>query len=334
MRSILGSAWRLAAFATVMLVVLGMVVIAIRQPVSGSTDGYRAIFTDANGLHTGDDVRMYGVRVGKVESIALEHDQAVVRLTVRRSSAIYDNSRLAIRYQNLTGQRYLDIQRDTAPAARTAPGATLGVDRTIPSFDVTSLFNGLKPVLATLSPEAINTFSESMLAVIEGDGNGVGPALDAIGRLSQYVGNRQLVISTLIQNMSEISDKIGGRSPQLVTLLGKLADVFQTLQTKIDGLIDFALTAPPVLEPIDDLLATLGLSENTNPDLDHIIRTLFPNPQEVIDILGQTPALLAALNAAVPAPGGPAAVCGHGAAELPSALKVLVSGQRVTVCNR
>ncbi|MGX1806067.1 MCE family protein [Nocardia sp. NPDC055321] len=334
MTGVLAPAWRLTAFTVAMLGVLALVVVVIRQPVAGPTEDYRAIFADANGLHSGDDVRLYGVRVGKVESIALEQGRAVVRFTVQRDSAIHDNTRLAIRYQNLTGQRYLDIQRDPVAGARIASGATIGVERTTPSFDVTGLFNGLKPVLATMSPDAINRFSESMIAVIEGDGAGVGPALEAIGRLSEYVGDRQLVISALIRNMAEISDRIGGRSPQLVTLLGKLADVFQTLQTRIDGLIDFALTAPPVLDPIDDLLATLGLSENVNPDLDNVIRTLFPNPQEVIDMLGKAPALLAALRAAVPAAGSaPPAPCSRGSAELPTALRILVAGQQVTVCK-
>ena len=32
---------------------------------------------------------------------------------------------------------------------------------TQPSFDITALFNGLQPVIATLSPDDINTFAEN-----------------------------------------------------------------------------------------------------------------------------------------------------------------------------
>ncbi|MET8776345.1 MCE family protein [Nocardia sp. NPDC004654] len=334
MISVRAAGLRLALFAGAMVAVLALVITAIQRPVSGDTDSYRVVFTDANGLKTGDDVRMFGVQVGKVETIALQGNQALVGISVRRASPVYDNSRFAIRYQNLTGQRYVDLQQQNTPSGRTAAGSTIGADRTVPSFDVTSLFNGLKPVLATLSPETVNQFSESMLAVIEGNGNGVGPALDAIGTLSSYAIDRQQVVSTLIRNLSKISDEIGGRSPHLVTLLSKLADVFTSLQIKITGLIDFAVTAPPVLDPVDSLLATLGLTEDANPDLDTIVHTLFPDPRVFVDLLGRLPALLAGLREALPATtSNTALTCSRGRADVPGALDVLIAGQKVAICK-
>lgn len=332
MNTAVRAGWRLLVFAAAMLVVLALIVTAIRRPVAGETTQFQALFTDANGLKTGDDVRMYGVQVGKVKSIRLQENLAAVDLDVENDSAIYDNSRFAIRYQNLTGQRYVDIQQAATPGTRTSPGTDVGTDRTVPSYDVTSLFNGLEPVLSTLSPEALNRFGESMLAVIDGNGSGIGPALDAIGQLSSYVSDRQAVISTLVRNLAEISDRIGGRSPQLVTLLAKLSDVFESLQVKIDGLIDFALTAPPVLDPIDRLLATAGLTEQRNPDLDALLRTAFPNPQDILDMLSRLPGVVAGLGATLP--GGGAAECGRGAADIPAPLAILVAGQQVTICRR
>ncbi|MEU8393529.1 MlaD family protein, partial [Micromonospora sp. NPDC048843] len=133
----------------------------------------------ANGLKVGDDVRQFGVQVGKVEGISLDGALARVRLSLKTNAPVYDNSHLAIRYQNLTGQRYVDLQQEPKPGARLPGGRTVGIDHTVPSFDVTSMFNGLKPVLATISPEAINQFSASMVALIEGDDTQVEPVLAA-----------------------------------------------------------------------------------------------------------------------------------------------------------
>ena len=55
----------------------------------------------------------------------------------------------------------------------------------MPSFDVTTLFNGLEPVLRQLSPEELNKFTGSLYAVLEGTGNGIGPALAAIEQQRQ-----------------------------------------------------------------------------------------------------------------------------------------------------
>ncbi|MFF0491890.1 MlaD family protein [Nocardia sp. NPDC004068] len=330
-----GSLWRLALFTIAMIAAFALVLTMIQRPVAGATETHDALFTDANGLRIGDDVRVYGVQVGKVEGIRLDGTLARVRLTVKTDTPLYDNTRLAIRYQNLTGQRYVDIQHDPAPGARIRPGALVPADHTVPSFDITALFNGLEPVLRTLSPDALNRFTTSMLAVLEGEGKGIGPALASIGELSAYVGDRQRVLTTLVRNLSEIADRIGGRSPQLVNFLGKVSDVFESLQKNLEGLIDFALTAPPVLYPADRLLATIGLTVGENPDVNEIVRRYIPDPKAIADLLAGLPALLEGLDAAIPSPiPGSTRVCAKGDAEVPAPLRVLVDGRRVSVCKR
>ncbi|MTE16721.1 MlaD family protein [Nocardia aurantiaca] len=335
MKSLSGVIWRLALFVAAMAVLATVIVQAIERPVAGRVDHYTALFTDANGLESGDDVRMYGVQVGKVDSLTLDAgNKARVQLTVRDDRPVYDTSTLAIRYQSLTGQRYVDVRQPDRPGIRLAAGATVGVDHTTPSFDITKLFNGLKPVLAEFSPEALNQFSTSLLAVIEGDGKGIGPALDAIDKLSGYVSDRQAVISVLIHNMRGVADQLGGRSPETVTLLGGLVQVFVVLRQEVEGVVDLADTAPSVLEPLDELAATLGLTPGANPDLDSLLRAVFPDPQAAVDLLGRLPGLLETLNAQLPAANSAATPpCSKGNAPVPTALQVLIAGQRISICN-
>lgn len=324
----------LSGFALLMIAALVLVIGAIERPVAGATDRYDALFTDANGLRVGDDVRAYGVQVGKVDGIRLDRDRARVRLSIRRDTPVFDTSTLAIRYQNLTGQRYVDLRRAAEPGRRLPAHTTIGTEHTVPSFDVTSLFNGLEPVLRTLSPEALNQLTQSLLAVVEGDGSGIAPALKSLGELSAYLGDRQRVITTLVRNMAAAADRIGGRSPHLVTFLGKVTDVFQALQVNIDGLVDFAVTAPPVLEPADRLLATLGFTVGDNPDVDSLVHRFIPDPQAIVDILARLPALLSGLDAAIPASiAGSSPVCSKGKADVPGAIGVLIGGRKVSICK-
>jgi len=65
------SLWRLGlsvAFTAALLVLLSN---TLTNPVAVNTRTYTAEFTDASGLHPDGDVRVRGVRVGKVESVAL-----------------------------------------------------------------------------------------------------------------------------------------------------------------------------------------------------------------------------------------------------------------------
>lgn len=328
---------RLVVFVAVMAVLLLVVIQAITRPVGGATDSYAAMFTDVSGLRTGDDVRMFGLQVGKVSAIRVDRDRAVVAFTVQRGRAVYDASVVAIRYQSLTGQRYVDIRQPDRPTSALRPGTTIGAEHTVPSFDITTLFNGLEPVLAEFSPAALNQFMASMLAIIEGTGDGIGPALDSIAKLSTYVTDRQAVISTIFANLRTISDEIGGRSPHLITMLSGLQRVFAALEAKFDSLIDFADTAPSMLGPLNSLMATLGFSSPNNPDLEKDMRLLFPDPKAALDLLGKLPGLLQSLDALLP-PLNPAAgevtsACSKGQAPVPAAVNVLIAGQRISVCN-
>ncbi|MGA4791320.1 MlaD family protein [Nocardia sp. AB354] len=335
MKSLTAVTWRLALFTAVMLVLVTVIVQAIQRPVGGTVDHYTALFTDANGLASGADVRMFGVQVGKVDSVTLDAgNKARVRFTVRHDRPVYDTSTLAIRYQSLTGQRYVDVRQPDRPGTQLAAGTTVGVDHTTPSFDITTLFNGLKPVLAEFSPEALNQFTSSMLAVVQGDGEGIGPALDAIDKLSGYVTDRQAVISVLIHNMRIAADQLGGRSPEAVTLLDGLVHVFVVLRQKMDGVVELAVTGPPVLKPLDELAATLGLTPGADPDFDTALRAAFPDPQAAVNLLGRLPGLLQSLNDQLPAanPAAPSP-CSKGNAPVPAALQVLIAGQRISVCK-
>ncbi|KZM76036.1 MlaD family protein [Nocardia terpenica] len=334
MSSSIRFAWRVALFGAVMAVLLVLIVQAIRRPVTGPVDAYTAVFTDADGLRAGDDVRMVGMQVGKVVSLRLDDGAARVRFTVRRDHPIRQGATLAIRYQSLAGQRYVDIRQPERATATLAPGATIGPDHTVPSFDITALFNGLQPVLAQASPDAVNRLAQSLLAVLDGDGSGLGRALDAVDQLGGYVSDRQAVIATLIHNLRQISDVLAGRSPHLVALIGGLADVFEALEQKLQGVVDFAETVPPVLQPLDELAARLGLTPDTNRDIDTALRAALPDPAAARDVLSRLPGLLQTLDALASGPADAVTVaCSKGSAPAPAPLAVLIAGQRITICK-
>ncbi|MBF6171901.1 MlaD family protein [Nocardia blacklockiae] len=326
---------RLAIAAVLTVVVLAGVFRVVERPVRGDTDTYTAMFTDANGLRGGDDVRLYGVQVGKVRAVELDGALARVRFTVTKDHPVFEGGKIAIRYQNLTGFRYLDIQQPEHPERRRDPKTVFQIADTVPAFDITTLFKGLQPVLAQLSPADINQFATSMLAVIQGDGTGLGPALDAVNKLSRYASDRQAVVSTLVSNLAVISDHLGGKSGSAMALMSKLTSLFVNITDKLPGLVDFALTIPPVLKPLRGTLAALGVSGNRGQDLDAVLQNAFPDPHAAAAAFGRLPGLIQAMTAVVPSTGPDAALtCSHGTAAAPAPLQLLIAGQRITLCNR
>nr|WP_210743288.1 MlaD family protein [Nocardia cerradoensis] len=318
-----------------MAVVLAGVFRLIERPVDGDTDTYTAVFTDANGLRTGDDVRLYGVQVGKVRSVDLDGALARVRFTVTQGHPLYTETLVAVRYQNLTGFRYLEIRQPDQPGARRTSASGFDTAHTIPAFDITTLFNGLQPVLAQLSPDDLNRFASSMLAVVQGDGNGIGPALDAIDTLSRYASDRAQVLSILVNNLAQVSAHMAGKSGNAMQLMTNLTELFVTITDKLPGLVQFAMEIPPMLRPLLELLDVLGVTGEKNRDLDALLHRVLPGPRQAADVLGRLPGLIQTMATTVP-PTGPDATmtCSHGIAAAPAPLAVLIAGQRITLCHR
>lgn len=325
---------RVAAAIVAMAIALAGVFQLVQRPVDGRTDTYTALFTDANGLRVGDDVRLYGVQVGKVDELELDGVLARARFTVQRDRPVFTNSTVAIRYQNLTGFRYLEIVQPQTPAEQREPDTVFDTSQTVPAFDITTLFNGLQPVLAQLSPEELNHFTESILAVLQGDGTGVGSALDAIERLSRYASDRQAVLSILVSNLARTAEVLGGKSGDAVQMLTNLTNLFTSIAEKLPGLVEFSIAIPPVIQPVRNMLATLGVTGEPGRDLDALLQRAFPEPATAVEVFDRLPGLIQAIAAAVPATGPQAAPsCSRGEVTAPGPLQILFAGQGVVLCR-
>lgn len=314
---------------------------AITRPVSGASDEFTAEFTDVAGLRPGNDVRSLGVRVGKVTGIELYRPAgadvtlARVDFTLTDSQRIFGDSRLAIRYLNLTGIRYLDLQQQARAGAPRPPGSVIGTDSTTPSFDITRVFRGLAPVFAVMSPDDINHFSESMLALVQGDGTGLDRFIASLSKVVQFTDDRSALIDTLVRNLTELSSSITGGAQYLTPIVNYLGRFGSVLARVTPELRTFADVSGAFIVEVDKLLATLGLRENGTPDLNYFVGQALPFARATIGLLGLTPGILNAINTVMPAPGSPATMtCSRGRADLPPAVAIFIKGTQVTLCKR
>ena len=106
-----GTVARLAAVVSVQLFFTAVIVVVFGQIRFDRTNDYSAEFSNASGLRAGQFVRASGVEVGKVKKVDLvEGDKRIrVDFSVDRSVQLYQSTTAQIRYQDLIGNRYLEI---------------------------------------------------------------------------------------------------------------------------------------------------------------------------------------------------------------------------------
>jgi phospholipid/cholesterol/gamma-HCH transport system substrate-binding protein len=100
--------------ALVVLVAAGFLVFAYGTTSSGRISGYdlKARFSSADGINTGTDVRLHGVKIGSVSSVGLDPKTyaAVIHLSIRSDIQIPDDSSIKVTSAGLLGSAYLAIQ--------------------------------------------------------------------------------------------------------------------------------------------------------------------------------------------------------------------------------
>lgn len=336
MRGISKAVLWLTVFTAVSAVCAAIVITALRSPVTGTLSRYTATFSDVSGLMVGDDVRISGVQVGKVETIRLDGRTAKVDFTVLADHTVYHDTDAAVRYQNLLGQRYVEIIPPDTPGKRLRTGAEIPLGHTIPSFDVTKLFNGFRPIFETLDPAQFNQFGENLLRIIQGDETGVGPFLHDLDELSTLAVDRQAVLKVLITNLAQISRDLGGKSQQLFTMLATLNDVLAKFTSKSQEFSDSIDQELPTFRNIVHLLQYIErIFDGTTTPLYDVLGRMWPQTPTIIAGLSLVPSLIQGMRDSLVAdkPARPAFSCSNGEVTLPGIGEVSFAEQNLVVCR-
>lgn len=192
---------------------------------------YKAVFTDVTGVAKGDDVRISGVAVGKVEKVEVQgRDKALVTFSVDADRPLTQNTVATLKFRNLVGQRYLALSQDpSGSSAVLKPGSTIPDDRTTDALDLNVLLNGFKPVFEALSPDDTNQFAFEIIQVLQGEAGSVQSLLGTTASLTSTLADRDQLIGDVITNLSTTLDIVADRDAQL-------DQTIVTLQQFVSGL--------------------------------------------------------------------------------------------------
>lgn len=246
----------LALFMVVATVLTWLVYVTLRRDVAGRTVPYAAVFTDVFGLREGDDVRMAGVRVGRVESIELQGTLAKVSFVVQAEQQVLGTTVASVTYQNIVGQRYLGLSLgNLGQPGPLPPDSVIPVERTDPSFDVGTLLNGYEPLFSLLNPRDADNLTKGVLQSLQGDAGSITALVDQTSQLTEAFAGRDEELGAVITDLNTVVSNLArhnedldhvltetqtvvsdfdARRPELVASTGAIAKVVRQLSTISD----------------------------------------------------------------------------------------------------
>ena len=247
---------RLLIFLVVTALATSVLVLTIGNISLGGSHRYHALFSDATGMNKGDDVRIAGVKVGTVTKVAIkDRTKALVTFSVADDQRLAEATRATIRYRNLVGQRYLALTETLDSGGRLEPQQTIPLTHTQPSLDLSTLFNGFKPLFQALSPADINKLSYEIIQVFQGEGGTLDNLLSHTASVTQTLASRDTVINSLIDNLNQVLDHLGDRDVQLAQLIATFRSFVGGLARDKDALLGSLDQISQVSSQTADLLS-------------------------------------------------------------------------------
>ncbi|RSD17806.1 MCE family protein [Amycolatopsis eburnea] len=250
-------------------------------PVIGGGTTYTAEFSEASGLQKDNDVRVAGVKVGKVSDIEL--DGASVKVSFKVKDAwLGDRTSAAIKIKTLLGQKYLSLDPQGQGALN--PGTAIPRDRTMAPYDVLDAFRGLSQTVDNIDTKQLAQSFDTISQTFANTPEDVKGALSGLSKLSDTIASRDEQLSNLLANTREVSQTLVDRDAEVQKLLtdgNKLLDELskredaissllngsRELATQLQGLIDDNdKQLDPVLTSLDQLTSMLQRNQDSLAD--------------------------------------------------------------------
>lgn len=288
------TATKFGAFVVTMVLLTGGLFVIFSQYRSGSTNAYSALFEDSSSLKSGDSVRVSGIRIGTVREVELQPDNTVlVAFDADDHIRLTEGTRVAVRYLNLVGDRYLELLDEPGAARIQPPGSHIGLDRTESALNLDLLLGGLKPVIQGLDPDDVNALTASLIQILQGQGGDLESLFARTSSFTNAVADNGETVERLIENLNETlavlakdGRKFSGAVDGLERLVSGLAEerdpigaAITALDNGTASLADLLTEARPPLSGTVDQLTRLAPLLSNETDLARLDLTLQKAPQ-------------------------------------------------------
>ena len=237
-----GFAPRLLVRLVAGLVLLALVAAAVacwprRSPVTVTAE-----FTRAVGLYPGSDVRILGVKVGRVEAVEPRGGHVDVTLSVDEGHRVPADAKAAIVAPSLVSDRYVQLLPVFTKGPALAGGTRIPLSRTAVPVELDRVSQSLDDLMVALGPGgankegALNQLLETSAANLDGNGARLGQTVHdlstAVSTLSAHKGD----LFGTVKNLQTFTTMLADNNAAVRRLNSDLATVALQLREERDNL--------------------------------------------------------------------------------------------------
>jgi phospholipid/cholesterol/gamma-HCH transport system substrate-binding protein len=192
-------------------------------------------FTTAVGLYPGDDVRVVGVPVGRIDSIEPRVTDVKVTMTVQDGVKLPADAKALIIAPNLVSARFVQLTPAYTGGAVMADGAQIGLDRTAVPVEWDEVKEQLTQLSAQLGPHQgsvqgpLAAFVDQAADTFDGNGDSFRNALRELSQTAGRLGDSRTDLFGTLKNLQVLVNALSNSNEQIVQFSNHVASVSQVL---------------------------------------------------------------------------------------------------------
>lgn len=285
-------------------------------PIIGGGETYYAQFSEAGGLQPEDEVRIAGVRVGKVTDVELDDGLVKVAMKVDTDHPFGDQTRATIKVKTLLGSMF--VAMEPAGEGQLPEDGVIPVERTQSPYDVIDAFSDLAGTADAIDTEQLGAALTTMADLTRNTPESFRAALDGMSALSKNLAAKDERINTLLQNLDRVTAVLGERDEDIVALMKDADLLFRALVQRRQAVHDLLVSTTTLAQELSALIEqsradlapalakmnrVLGVLTKNEENLDNSLRLMAPFYRVFANVLGNGPWFDSYIENMPPAPG-------------------------------
>lgn len=221
--------WALSGLLVAGLAAALVLGLYLRPP---GTSTYHLTLSESGGLAAGDDVRIAGVPVGKIERLTLEDHHVDVEFTVDSEHFVGDQTTVSVRMLTPVGGLYMAL----LPAGRQPLSEPIPADRASLPFLVNDMFQEATAVVEELDKQALRT---------------------ALEKSAELLGESPDAMRTTVTDIEAVMDVLARQKDQVESLLELsneyLATANDNQEIAVEIIRGYAVLGPQIIAAHGDV---------------------------------------------------------------------------------
>ncbi|HEX2952347.1 MAG TPA: MlaD family protein, partial [Armatimonadota bacterium] len=233
-------------------------------------------FDQAQGIQSGADVRVSGVKVGQVSDVSLDPATSAALVTVRVDKRVnlYQGYKFSIGLGGLVGERYIEITPSVTRTARIGPGSKVDGNE---STDINQLLGSANTVMTKLSTtadalnaimgdEATQQHFKRAVADIQKTATSSSQFAE---QLNQMARTNRGAIDLVMANLGDVSSDIRRVSDSLSPQL-ESSKVFSNLDAASKNAVVITERLGRITDAVDTMLNDKTITMNLRDTVSHL----------------------------------------------------------------